>query len=226
MSRSERADEIAPAEAVRRRARRRAATRIVRSSEPGSVAEPTPRADVVDQAVPASGDVLRVLAGGGQAERGPAGVQLRRGRAGRRRRSRRRRSGRPAGSRPAWSPRAPRPTLEPGWPASQLQGQASRARPAPRAWRPGARDRQVTCSRVANRSSEWIMRRPEREREHQAAGRMDEVEPDPLAHVHPELGQAVIAVGHPVPDVLERGEREPDHRADDRQRPAPDPPAR
>ena len=55
---------------------------------------------------------------------------------------------------------------------------------------------------------------------------MHEIESDALADVHPELAEAVVAVGDPVAEVLKRREREPDHEADDRQRPAGDPSAR
>ena len=52
---------------------------------------------------------------------------------------------------------------------------------------------------------------------------MDRVEPESLADVHDQLRAAVVAVGDPVADVLDGGERKPDDAADDRQRPAADP---
>ena len=140
-------------------------TRIVRSSEPGSASR-APARDVADQAVPAAGDVRRVLAGRGQAERRPAGVELARTLARAPRRSRRRRSGRRAGSRPAWLAAGAR---------------AAAARPA--AERPSERDHDASSARRRRRDSHLQpprealerahQRRPEREREHQAAGGVD-----------------------------------------------------
>ena len=51
---------------------------------------------------------------------------------------------------------------------------------------------------------------------------MDEVEAGALAEVYAELGSAVVAVGDPVADVLDRGERVAGDGAHERERPATD----
>ena len=187
------------------------ATRMLRSIEPGSDAEADPALDVVDQAATArDATSLRVLARGGEAERRPARVQRVRG-----------------GPSPAAAPKPPsafwaasrypagvpaadaRPLRNaPGWPASQASEERrgrSRAR--------RRRARQVTLQAHREAAQRADQRGPEREREREAAGGVDEVEPDPLADVHAELGEAVVAVGDPVADVLQRGEREADDGA-------------
>ena len=72
---------------------------------------------------------------------------------------------------------------------------------------------QVTFRRAVNRCDRAQQRRPEGERERHAPRGVNEVEPEPLAHVDAELGEAVVAIGHPVAHVLHRGEAEADHAA-------------
>ena len=98
------------------------------------------------------------------------------------------------------------------------------ARPAAAAPRPAPAGIQVTSIRRANRWMERDQRRPESQREDQAAGRVHRVEAQALPDVDPQLAEAVIAEGDPVADVLHRGEGKARRAADERQRPAPDRP--
>lgn len=78
----------------------------------------------------------------------------------------------------------------------------------------------VDLQSSAEASQRADQRRSERDREGEAAGRVHEVEADSLADVDAELREAVVAVGDPIAAVLQRGEAEADHEADNRQRQA------
>ena len=69
-------DEVAPGERVGRRHHRRSAARIVRSASPRPLRVEASRAQRVEHRVPVAADARRVAPGGGEADRGPGGVEL------------------------------------------------------------------------------------------------------------------------------------------------------
>ena len=111
------------------------------------------------------------------------------------------------------------PAGRPATPAAASASASSTGATAP----PGATHR--TCSRVANREIERSSAGPNASANTRHPAAWMASNPMPLPTYTPSCAGAVVAVGDPVADVLDSGEREADHRAHDRQRPAADPSA-